>query len=304
VPFYSYTHYGYEARGGTDPDAGGVSGVTAFVDAEYFRAFGIPRRAGRIFDAGDRAGGEPVAVLSLAAARELWRDGSALGRCIVPSAGPSAGDCVHVVGVVDDVRFQDVTGPSTAVVYRPIAQRPERMAVSLFIRGDDVRRLAPLVRRELQALDPAAPAVHVEPLAARLRPQFLPWEVAGKVFGALGGVTALLAALGVYVAVSGMVGRQTRELGVRAALGATAGAILRLVLARTARLAAAGVVAGGALAFAATAVLPTPLFGIGRLDPLAYGFAVGMLLVLALAAALAPAARAARVSPAESLRVE
>ena len=304
VPFYLCTHYGYEARGGEDPDAGGVSGVTAFVDAEYFRAFGIPRRAGRIFDASDRAGSEPVAVLSLAAARELWPDGSALGRCIVPSAGPSAGECVRVVGVVDDVRFQDVSGPSTAVVYRPIAQRPERMAVSLFIRGDDVRRLAPLVRRELQALDPAAPAVHVEPLAARLRPQFLEWEVAGKVFGALGGVTALLAALGVYVAVSGMVGRQTRELGVRVALGATAGAIVRLVLGRTARLAAAGVVAGGALAFAATAVLPTPLFGIGRLDPLAYGTAVGALLALALAAALAPAARAARVSPAESLRVE
>src|SRR5690606_30999573 len=114
VPFYSYTTYGYEAQGGDDPDTGRVSGVTAFVDAEYFRAFGIPRRAGRVFDAGDRAGGEPVAVLSLAAARELWRDGSALGRCIVPSAGPSAGDCVPVVGGVDDVRFPDVTGPSQA----------------------------------------------------------------------------------------------------------------------------------------------------------------------------------------------
>src|SRR5690606_37232469 len=115
-------------------------------------------------------------------------------RCPVPppgrgrgsgAAGFAAAECVRVVGMVADVRFRDVTGPSTAVVYRPIAQRPERMAVSLFIRGDDVRRLAPLVRRELQVLDPAAPAVHVEPLAARLRPQFLPWEVAGKVFGAL-----------------------------------------------------------------------------------------------------------------------
>lgn len=303
-PFYPYTHYGYEARDGDAPDAGRVSGVTAFVDAEYFRAFGIALRAGRVFDAGDRAGGEPVAVPSLAAAPELWRDGDALGRCIVPSVGPSAGECVRVVGIVDDVRFQDVTGPSTAVLYRPITQRPERMAVSLFIRGGDVRRRAPLVRRELQALDPAAPAVHVEPLAARLRPRFLEWEVAGKVFGALGGVTAPLATLGVYVAVSGMVGRQRRELGVRAALGATAGVILRLVLGRTARLAAVGILAGGVPAFAATAVPPTPLFGIGRLDPLAYGIAVGFLLVLALAAALAPAARAARVSPAESPRVE
>ncbi|HEY8468256.1 MAG TPA: ABC transporter permease [Longimicrobiales bacterium] len=304
VPFYSFTTYGYEAQGGDDPDAGGASGVTAFVDAEYFRTFGIPRRAGRVFDENDRAGGEPVAVLSLAMARELWPGGNALGRCIVVSVGPAAGECIRVVGLVDDVRFQDVTGPSTAVVYRPIAQRPEGMALSLFIRGDDVRRLAPVVRRELQALDPAAPAVHVEPLAARLRPQFLEWEVAGKVFGALGGVTALLAALGVYIAVSGMVGRQTRELGVRAALGATAGAILRLVLARTARLAAAGVIAGAVLAFAATGVLPTPLFGVGRLDPPAYAFAGGMLLAFALAAALASATRAARVSPAESLRVE
>src|SRR5690606_6211964 len=284
------------ARRGTGQRRAGL-----LVHALRLRGAGRPRPGrGRP----ERAGGEPVAVLSLAAARELWRDGSALGRCIVPSAGPSAGECVRVVGMVDDVRFRDVTGPSTAVVYRPIAQRPERMAVSLFIRGDDVRRLAPMVRRELQALDPAAPAVHVEPLAARLRPQFLEWEVAGKVFGALGGVTALLAALGVYVAVSGMVGRQTRELGVRAALGATAGAILRLVLARTARRAAGGGIAGEAPACAGAAGAPPALFGIGRLDPLAYGFAVGMLLVLALAAALAPAARAARVSPAESLRVE
>lgn len=283
------------------------------VDAGYARALRLAMRAGRAFTAADVDAGARVAMVSEGLARQRWPGRSALGRCVSLSAGGSTG-CLTVVGVVGGRRLDLRAAAAELDVYVPIggASAPPG-ARDFFIAGTYAVRLAPgasegavreAVRRALADLVPAFPLVRVQDLAEFYAPQLHAWELGATLGAAFGAVAVALALFGVYATVSYGVARRTGELGVRAALGAAPGQLVRLVLRDVGRLAGVGVVLGTAAAVAGARGLAALLYGVAPLAPLPYVCAAAALLAAALGAALGPARRAGRVSPVRALAAE
>jgi len=144
----------------------------------------------------------------------------------------------------------------------------------------------------------------VSPMRDILAPQEVAWQAGATLFLALGGLALVLAAIGLYSVIAYHVAQRTHELGVRIALGAATGNVLRLVVGEGLRFAVAGVVVGGAVAFAAGRWMRPLLFAVSPYDPLVFGGVAATLLAVAAVASAVPAIRAARVDPAVALRVE
>jgi len=270
------------------------------VSPGYFPALRIPILHGRPFDPHDAGGSPPVVLVNETLAHTAWPHGSALGKTLT-LRGTAVPDRREVVGVVRDVRH---TGPATEPrpeIYLPLAQAPARFTTVVLATPRDPTGLAPTVRQLLRGLDPDLGAAAMQPMdrlkdAALAGPRF--WLALSL---ALGATAALLVGLGVYALATDAVGRRTREIGVRMALGATRGEILRLVLRRGLALALLGVALGLAAALALTRLLTGLLYGVTANDAVSLG-AAGLLLVELVAAATWPAARrAARLEPVRAL---
>jgi ABC-type antimicrobial peptide transport system permease subunit len=163
--------------------------------------------------------------------------------------------------------------------------------------------VAPL-RNQLQAMQPGMPFVHLLPLDDRARPARIQWEVAATLFTVFGMLATLLAGVGLYMVVAFMITQRTRELGVRSALGSSRAAIVRLVLARSARMSGAGIIAGTACALAAARLLANRLYGVAATDVVVYVAAAVLLVIVTLIASWLPARAAARQDPVSVLRHE
>jgi putative ABC transport system permease protein len=305
-----------EAEGAAAPEEGQPELLpVSAVDDAWFDLLGVPMVAGRGFDARDGATAAPVAVIDVDLARFLWPavpPGSVPGRRFRIDADA---DWLTVVGVVEDVRLLGLTGTSTGgtctgtacayEVYRPIQQLRRRWSHEIAIRtAGPVPGLAAAVRAAVWSVDPAAPVTSFATMETRLaealdQPRFLVRLVTAFTFAAV-----LLAALGVYAVLAFAVAQRTRELGVRAALGARRSDIVHEVVAGGARLAVVGVVAGVLLALAVSRVLQSSLHEVGPGDPLSIAGAAVALLAAALLATLLPALRATRVSPVDALRYD
>jgi ABC-type antimicrobial peptide transport system permease subunit len=220
--------------------------------------------------------------------------------------GPADGPTFTVVGVVGDVRQLSLALSQSDAVYIPASQwlYPDN-AMSLVVRGrDDVAALTPAIRRAVWSVDKDQPIVRVATMEALLAASSGERRFALIVFEAFALVALLLAATGIYGVLSGGVTERTREIGVRAALGASQTGILGLVIRQGLKLTGLGIALGLVAAVVASRALITLLFGVSRLDTVTY---VGVVLVLAFVAALAsglPAWRAARIDPAIALRSE
>ncbi len=267
----------------------------------YFETLGTPLREGRPFSGADRAGSPPVAIVSAATARRFWGSESPIGRRLKFGAPDSAGDWVEIVGVAGEVRSRVIESVSLDV-YVPHRQSnwPLRNLV-LRVAGEPLA-VASAVRRELRAVDPDVRVSEIATagdLVARstARPRFHTLLVA--VFGAL---ALSIGAVGIYGVLAHSMALRRRELGVRMALGATPGDVLRLALGAGLRQAAMGVGLGLAVAFAASRVLASVLFEISTRDVVTFVAAPAVLLAVAVVACLVPAWRASRVDPLEVLR--
>ena len=272
-----------------------------FTGWDYFGAMGIPTIDGRTFRAADRAGAPPVAIVNDAFRRRFFHDGRAVGQHVVLSAGTQP-TRVEIVGVVGDVRHRGLDVAPEPEVYRPLAQTfmfPMAIVVRTASRPSD---LAPAVRRAVVAIDPSVPVADLQPLSTLLvnslgRPRLLARLL--SVFAAVG---LLLCAVGVYGSVAHCVRRQQREIGIRLALGATPGDVLRFVLRHGLGLAAGGLAIGLPVALASSRVMRSLVFGLGPRDPFTF-IALPLLVVAAvLAACYLPARRASRVDPATIVR--
>ena len=265
----------------------------------YLGLLGIPVVEGRDFAEIDRAGAPDVAIINQTLAGMLWPGESAVGKTF-----RNDGRVVSVIGVSRDARYRSLSAPDRGFVYLAHAQRPfERM--TLLVRLADGRQsVAPAVRRIVAQLNPALPVVNQQTLVDYTSMALFPQRVAVYVAGTLGVVALLLAVLGIYGVTAYAVTSRTRELGIRLALGAQRGGVVRLVLREGIQLALIGAAVGLFGAAVVTRLLSGLLYGVSATDPVAFGGGAVLLIAAAIFASWLPARRAARVDPMVALRAE
>ena len=285
------------APSGPDDQSGRVRVQVSHVDPGYFEVVRIPLVRGRPFASSDDDRAPKVAIVNETLVRQLWPDGSALGRTF-----RFQGDQVTIVGVARDSKYGSLTERTPAYVYTPVAQR-WRPDLTLLVRtsGDPVT-MAPLLRDVVRAIDPAVPRPHVRPLQDETSIVLFPQRIAAIVTGVLGGVGLLLAAVGLYGSIAYSVSRRTREIGVRVALGAQRTDVLGMVVREGMRLASVGVVVGIVLAAAATRLIAGFLFSVSPVDGTTFAGMSLLFIAVALLASYLPARRAAATDPLTALR--
>jgi putative ABC transport system permease protein len=273
---------------------------TVSVGSEYFATIGVPVVAGRAFSADDVAARRLVAIVNEAMARRFWPGGNALGSRVHLSGRESVPH--EVIGVARDHKVRSVGEDPRPYLHVPVA--PTR-SIGLLVRTKIPADAAlAALRQALLALEPAIVFTEDVSAAQVAATTMAPTRLGAMVIGAFGALALGLATVGLYGVTAYSVSRRTREVGVRMAIGATRGQVVRMILAQGARLALIGVVLGALAAAAAGRILESLLYGVSSMDPMAYGLAAGTLLLVAGAANLAPALAAARVDPLRALRSE
>ena len=273
----------------------------------YLQATGSRLLRGRFFTDADR-NGPPVVVVNEIAARAYWPAQDPLGKCLVLFR-PSE-PCLSVIGVIHSARLSDLVEPPTAQLFTPLgyAAKGARIRDAHYLilrtRHDNVERLKSVISAEI----PRVFSERVVPLAFtasdRLAAQVRPWRLGVTLFSAFGGLALIVAAFGTYSVIAYGVNRRAHEMSVRGALGASAGALLTLVLRECIQLAAIAIVAGMLASMLVGGVLQSLLYDTSSRDPLVLVSVALIMLVVALAASSIPAARAARADPMLALRVD
>lgn len=268
----------------------------------YFATAGLTVARGRGIGAEDHAGAPRVAVVNAAAAALLWPGGEPLGQRFRVGDGPASREFT-VVGVTDDVR-NTITRRPTPLLYTALAQGAAR-PLALELRSDtDPRALMPAVRAAVIGLDPHQPIDNLMTGAEFRAMAIAPVRFMSAIMGTLGVLALLLAGFGLYSTLAFLVARSTRELGIRMALGAVPGDLMRLVLGRAGVLVAVATVIGIPLAYAVARLVRAAVFGVGAGSPSLYAAAPAVLGLVALVAAYLPARRAVRSDPLLALRAE
>lgn len=295
--------YGVHFEPGPLEDPGETRGTFRYaVSPGYFETMGIPLRRGRLLDEQDRGDAPRVAVVSASLAERRLPGIDPLGRRLRIGTGP----LYTVVGVVGDVRQESLALDETAAVYTTAAQwRFADRAMSLVVRGgDEVASLVPAVREAIWSVDADQPIVRIATMEELLAASVAERRFALVLFEAFALAALLLAAAGIYGVLSGSVAERTHEIGVRSALGASRRKILSMVTRQGLTLVGLGVALGAGGAVAAGRSIAALLFGVSPLDPVTYLGVLAILVGVATVASGAPAWRAARIDPADTLRAE
>jgi predicted permease len=273
-------------------------GFIRVVSDGYFGAMGIPIRSGRDFSRTDAPDAERVVVVNETLARMLWPTRDAVGQAIGEGKQRK-----RVIGVVGDVRHDALEHAFTGELYLPMRQMTDYSAVNLVVRSNlSERQLAASVRSAIGTMAPDAIRNQWQPLQQLIDKAASPRRFVVFLLGGFAAFALLLAALGIYALISYGVSQRTQEIGIRLALGASAGQVRATIMRGTLVLAGMGMVVGIVAAALVVPLLSGMLFGVAWTDPLTFGGALGLLVVVAVAAGHFPARRASRVDPSVALR--
>jgi predicted permease len=303
------------------------------VGADYFSTVGLPVVRGRAFtEAEATRSGPKVAIIDEVLAKKLWPDTDALGQRIqyaaanAPAAhgggGAHAGgsadlneggkhdETIEIVGIVPATRHALFEKEPAGGIYLPFA-RGFQSDISFFVRFNSLSpgseaSTADLLRRTVREVDPSVPILSLRTFAQHLDSNLDLWLVraGAALFSVFGGLALGLAVVGLYGVKAYSVARRTREIGIRMALGAQAGAVLRMIMGEGSIMLVSGVAIGLLLAIATAKILSGILYGVGALDPVAFTVAPLVLTTAALIATWLPARRATQIDPAQALRAE
>ena len=288
-------------------DANGVLLGINFTGGDYFRAMGIRLLQGRTFTDDEAVTPNSSVVISRSAAQKLWPHESALGQRIRQAGAGDTTPRFTVVGVVDDVKQDDwrVEGQA-AVAYLPLTgPTPTAWGMgspAYVVKSPRAASLGPQVRELVHQIAPEAPVYREYTMEFLARRSMIQLSFTMLTLGIVSVLALILGALGLYGVLSYVVAGRTREIGVRMALGATTGAVLRQVVSDGAKVVIVGIVIGVAAAIASTRFLSTLLYGVKAVDPIVFAGMSLMMLGVGILASWMPARRASSVNPAESLR--
>ncbi|HKP30048.1 MAG TPA: ADOP family duplicated permease [Gemmatimonadales bacterium] len=278
-------------------------------DPDYFTVMDTRIVRGRGFTNADDERGARVVVVSESMARALWPNRNPLGECITAIFDTGSGEtpsCSTVVGVAEDGMNQNLTDDPRFMYYLPMDQVNPAWGTQMFVRVDAGRvgQLGEQVRDRLSAAMPGEGYVTVQPLEDLVLRQQRSWRLGASMFVAFGLLALLVAAVGLYGVIAYDVTSRMHELGVRIALGAQSGHVVRLVVGHGVRLALVGVGIGGLVALLLAPWLEPLLYRQSARDPGTYSQVAGVLLAVAALAAAVPAFRATRADPNAALRSE
>jgi len=272
--------------------------------AGYFAALGIPLLKGRVFADGDRPDTQHVAVISKSLAQKYWPNEDPLGKRI--QFGNMDGDLrlLHIVGVVGDVRGDGLDADAQPTIYANALQRPPFSELSIVVRAQSApAAITPAMRQTVRAINSELP-VKFRTVREIFYSSLDHRRFSLVIFAVFAAVALTLAVIGIYGVMAYAVTERTKEIGVRMALGATVGDILKLVIEQGGKLIIAGVATGIAGSLFLTRLLTSLLYGIGATDPTTFASVTLLLVGVALLACWIPARRATKVDPMVTLRCE
>ena len=272
------------------------------VSPGYFATMGIPLVRGRSFTDDDRAGQPPVVIVSQSVARKFWPSGDAVGQRI---GYPYESPWFTVVGIVPDTKQDSLRDTSNVTIYMPWSQRTQKVGSELWLVAratGDPRAAGAQIRRIVHDIDRGVPVSDVRAMDDVVSGSVVGARLTAALVTAFALVALALGAVGIFGVMSYVVSERRHEMGLRIALGASAGAVVNLIVGRALRLAAVGTVAGLACAFIAMRPLQRWLYGVSPMDPVTYAGVSIVFAVVALVASYVPARRAARANPASAMR--
>lgn len=271
------------------------------MNPEYFRTLGVPILEGRTFADSDRDGAPGVAIISRSLSERYWPGEDPLGRHMKLLNDK---EWRTVIGVVADVKWHHLSADRGTGLYIPLLQSQIGEARAIVHTSANSGVLAASLRGVVHSIDEHTPVSNVGNVEQFISDSVAEPRFSMMLLGLFAIITLALGAIGVYGVTTYAVSQRTREIGLRMAMGAQPGEVLRMILRQGLGLALAGGILGIAGAFATTRVLSTMLFGVSATDPLTFASVTLVLMITALAASYLPARRAARVDPMVALRHE
>ena len=287
---------GYQSKEGED-----MNPETNAIGPDFFKTLGVQVVAGREFADTDREGALQVAVVNETFQKYFFGNESAVGHRLTMGGEQPR----EIIGVVRDMKTVGVKDDINRALYLPIAQQKEVDGASFYVRtAGEAATPGAAIRDMVRAIDPTLPIFSLQTMEARMSDSLFTDRLLATLSTAFAVLATLLAAVGLYGVMSYAVARRRKEIGVRMALGATAGAVQRMVLNEISLMAAIGIVIGLVAAIALGRLVRTALFGMSPLDPVALAGAVVLLSVVVFFAGWVPARKASRVEPLRALRTE
>jgi predicted permease len=283
-------------------DRAASRGVTfTRVSPDYFGLVRMPLLAGRSIESADREGAPRVAVVNESFAKMLWPGVDAVGQQFREYGEP---ELITVVGLVRDTKYKSLNDANLPFMYLSLEQSSGETVVMQVRLRQDTPAARAAVRSAVQAVDPGLPIPAIQSAVEAMSISLLGARLGASLTGAFGLLALLLATVGVYGVTSYVVGQRTAEIGIRTALGAPSGSVLRGLMAETLRVVGIGVVLGLAGGIGIGKVAAGSLYGVGALDPAALFGASGLLVAVAVLGTWLPVRRALRLDPIEALRAE